>query len=188
MRKCITPDFSVTQELSSQKLTPCLPLKRHKCAMLITNTIRSHVFSRTCQPSLHTFSQEAPKCHNSFHAGQSMSNANHNDLSHPTVHSKQGVGSVGMSNDLDAVESSSQNTSAKGNILGLESTGPGFESTTARYESNRPETQYSSPGFEPYDVNVAKPLPGFESSQETDLIVPINQKKPEKSGEQITCS
>ena len=85
-----------------------------------------------------------------------MSTANHNGLSYPAVHSKQGVNNICISNDLEAVQSSLLNTSAKSNTPGFESTGPGFDSPIAGYEHNHPMNQQSSPVYESQDVLVTE--------------------------------
>ena len=181
-RKVYNTRFLYNSRAVPLKVDALLARKRHRCAILGSNTVRSHVFSRICEPSFHTISQAALKCNTSLDAGQSVSNAYHNDLSHPTVYSKRFVGDINMSNDLDAVESSFQNTLAKSNT-------PGFESLIAGYESHDPVTQHSGPGFEPWEVVEAEPAgPGFESSWETDPILPTDQEELEESSEQNICS
>ena len=156
--------------------------------MLIKNTVKSCVFSRTGESSFYTVLQVITKCHDSLYAGQSVSSANHSDLNHPIAHPKGFVGDIVSDNDLQTVQSSPQVISAKGSTPGFESTVPGFESSTAGFESVGPEIEHSGSGFEPGDVNLVNPVgSGLDSPQGTDVTLPVDGNELAKGGKQVTC-
>ena len=169
-RKMYNTRFFYNCRVVPLKVDALLARKHHRGEILGLDIVRSRVFSRVSELGLHTFSQVAPKCTTISDAGQSVSSKNHNDLSHPTVHSKRSVNDISIGNDLEVVQSSLLNTSAKSNTPGFEYTGPGFESMgpgfepndpgfespTAGHDYDHPMDQQSSPVFESQEVLVAE--------------------------------
>ena len=129
-----------------------------------TNTIRSHFFSRTVQQT-----HDA-----SFDAACVVSKVAHNDLGHPSVHSNKGVDVGTMCYDIHVVKNSPQNP-ATNKAPGFESEGLGFEPPMAGYESSECEINHSVSGCVSGDLVITEPSgQGFESSQVTDIVVPMN--------------
>ena len=175
-KKYKTKIFYNKQVVPSQ-VDALLAARRQKFQVLNPNTVRSHVFSRMVQQA-----HDA-----SLNAGCLASKVTHNDLSHPNVHSNRGVDDGNMCYDTEVAKNSPQNP-ATDKAPGFESEGPGFEPLLAGYESSECEIKHSVSGCVYGDVVIAEPSGhGFESSQVTDLVVPMNQVRQE-SGKQDSDS
>ena len=97
-----------------------------------------------------------------------VSKITHNDLGHPSVDSNKGVDVGTMCYDIDVVKNSP-------GAPGLESEGLGFEPLMAGYEASKCEINHSVSGCVSGDLVIAEPSgQGFESSQVTDIVVPMN--------------
>ena len=121
-----------TRLFYSSKVVPteveALLARRHQNCTVLSNSVKSCVFSRT---DISRVSQVVPETRISLGANQTRSSVENNDLSQPIVHPSTVNGDDGLYNALQKANYSRQDDKTRGRTPGLESTGPGFESRRA---------------------------------------------------------
>ena len=69
-RRMYNTRFFYNSRVVPSKVDPLLARKCHRGEILGSNIVRSRIFSRVFQSSMHAVSRVAPKCTNSLNAGQ----------------------------------------------------------------------------------------------------------------------
>ena len=160
-----------------------LVTRRHNCKVWGLTSVRPCV-SSISQSGLNALSQAEKICNTSLSAGQSVSKVTHNDLRHPIVHPRPGVGEISVSNDHDTIKSSIKQLP--------DHITPGFESSSPSAsggdESEDSATAQVSSGRVSRGMRVTKVVGlGFESTA-SDPTVPVNVVCAEGNGMRDNCT